>query len=146
MNELRIGTAMTDEKGHIVFLSAAAQLLFAQPKDDMVGVAWKDLFGLDPEDTVQLQALIQKPPEERAKIPVHLDRTDGRRVWLEVDVKDDPRDARGKIFFSMMSLKFMACAGCSTNGRSFTISWARARPCSWSTSRSATWRGLIRRC
>ena len=99
LNELRIGTAMTDEKGHIVFLSAAAQLLFAQPKDDMVGVAWKDLFGLDPEDTVQLQALIQKPPEERAKIPVHLDRTDGRRVWLEVDVKDDPRDARGKIFF-----------------------------------------------
>ncbi len=99
LNELRIGTAMTDEKGRVVFLNAAAQQLFARPDTDMLDMPWKELFGLDPEDTVQLQALIQKPPKERAKIPVHLDRTDGRRVWLEVDVKDDPRDARGKIFF-----------------------------------------------
>jgi sigma-54 dependent transcriptional regulator, acetoin dehydrogenase operon transcriptional activator AcoR len=99
LNELRIGTAMTDEEGHVVFLNAAAQQLFARPDVNRVDMPWKELFGLDPEDTVQLQALIQKPPEERAKIPVRLDRTDGRRVWLEVDVKDDPRDARGKIFF-----------------------------------------------
>jgi transcriptional regulator with PAS, ATPase and Fis domain len=90
---------MTDENGRVVFLSAAAQQLFARPDADMLHAPWNDRFGLDPEDTVQLEALIQKPPEERAKIPVHLDRTDGRRVWLEVDVKDDPRDARGKIFF-----------------------------------------------
>jgi sigma-54 dependent transcriptional regulator, acetoin dehydrogenase operon transcriptional activator AcoR len=99
LNELRIGTAMTDEEGHVVFLNAAAQQLFARPDVNRVDMPWKELFGLDPEDTVQLQALIQKPPAERAKIPVRLDRTDGRRVWLEVDVKDDPRDARGKIFF-----------------------------------------------
>ncbi len=99
LNELRIGTAMTDENGHVVFLSAAAQQMFAKPDVNRVDMPWNDLFALDPEDTVQLQALIQKPPEERAKIPVHLDRTDGRRVWLEVDVRDDPRDARGKIFF-----------------------------------------------
>ena len=99
LNELRIGTAMTDEKGRVVFLNAAAQQLFIKPDVNRVDIPWKELFGLDPEDTVQLQALIQKPPEERAKIPIHLDRMDGRRVWLEVDVKDDPRDARGKIFF-----------------------------------------------
>ena len=99
LNELRIGTAMTDEEGHVVFLNAATQQLFARPDVNRVDMPWKELFGLDPEDMVQLRALIQKPPEERAKIPVHLDRTDGRRVWLEVDVKDDPRDARGKIFF-----------------------------------------------
>ena len=99
LNELRIGTAMTDENRHVVFLSAAARQLFDKPDVNRVDMAWKDLFGLDPEDTVQLQGLIHKKPEERTKIPVHLDRTDGRRVWLEVDVKDDPRDARGKIFF-----------------------------------------------
>ena len=99
LNELRIGTAMTDENGRVVFLSAAAQRLFGQPETGRGDMSWKDLFGLDPEDTVELQALMLKPPAERAKIPVHLDRTDGRRVWLEVDVKDDPRDARGKIFF-----------------------------------------------
>ena len=99
LNELRIGTVMTDEKGRVVFLNAAAQQLFMKPDVNRVDIPWKELFGLDPEDTVQLQGLIHKKPEERTKIPVHLDRTDGRRVWLEVDVKDDPRDARGKIFF-----------------------------------------------
>jgi PAS domain S-box-containing protein len=99
LNELRIGTAMTNEIGRVVFLSAAAQQLFAKTELNTVDVPWNDLFALDPEDTVQLKALIQKPPAERTKIPVHLDRTDGRRVWLEVDVRDDPRDARGKIFF-----------------------------------------------
>ncbi len=99
LNELRIGTAMTDENGRVVFLSAAAQQLFAKAEVNKVEMPWNDLFALDPEDTIQLQALIRKPPAERAKIPVHLDRTDGRRVWLEVDVRDDPRDARGKIFF-----------------------------------------------
>jgi PAS domain S-box-containing protein len=99
LNELRIGTAMTDENGRVVFLNAAAQQLFARPGTATPEVAWKDLFGLDAGDTVKLQALIEKVPEERARIPLHLDRSDGRRVWLEVDVKDDPRDARGKIFF-----------------------------------------------
>jgi PAS domain S-box-containing protein len=97
LNELRIGTAMTDENGHVVFLSEAACQLFGVREGG--GKRWNDLFGLDPEDTAQLQALIQQTPENRAKIAVYLDRADGRRLWLEVDVKDDPREARGKIFF-----------------------------------------------
>ena len=98
LDELRIGTVMTDEDGRVVFLNAAARQLFAWPDNDRLGVAWKDLFGLNPEDTGKLQTLMQKSAEERARIPLHLDRSEGR-VWLEVDVKDDPRDARGKIFF-----------------------------------------------
>jgi len=99
LDELRIGTVMTDADGRVVFLNAAAQQLFAWPDNDRLGVAWKDLFALNPEDTGKLQTLMQKSAGERARIPLHLDRSEGRRVWLEVDVKDDPRDARGKIFF-----------------------------------------------
>ena len=99
LDELRIGTVMTDENGRVVFLNAAAQQLFAWPDIDRLDVAWKDLFDLNPEDTGKLQTLMQKSAEARARIPLHLDRSEGRRVWLEVDVKDDPRDARGKIFF-----------------------------------------------
>jgi DNA-binding NtrC family response regulator len=57
------------------------------------------MFALDPEETAELEALMQKPAGQRTKIALHLDRADGRRVWLEADVKDDPRDPRGKIFF-----------------------------------------------
>jgi PAS domain S-box-containing protein len=99
LNELRIGTAMTDENGKVVFLNAAAQRLFARPDAAAGDIVWKDLFGLNAEDTAKLEALIARPADERAKIPVHVDRSEGPRVWLEVDVKDDPRDARGKIFF-----------------------------------------------
>ncbi len=59
----------------------------------------EDLFGLNSDDIVKLKVLSEKPAEERHRIPLHFDRKDGRRVWLEVDVKDDPRDPRGKIFF-----------------------------------------------
>jgi PAS domain S-box-containing protein len=99
LNELRIGTAMTDENGRVIFLNTAARKIFARREADGADVAWTDLFGSNAEATEVLKALIQKPVEERAKISVYLDRTDGRRLWLEVDVKDDPRDARRKIFF-----------------------------------------------
>src|SRR5262245_54243655 len=99
LNKLLISTAMTDQDGGVVFLNAAAQQLFGQPEAGRGDMSWNELFGLDSGDTVELQVLMQKPPEKRAKIPVHLDRADGRRLWLEVDVKDDPRDPRAKIFF-----------------------------------------------
>jgi len=99
LNEMRIGAVMTDENGRALFLNASARQLFGRPASAAPGLHWQKLFRLDPQDTRNLQALIEKPIAERSRIALHLDRTDGRRLWLEVDVKDDPRDARGKIFF-----------------------------------------------
>ena len=98
LNEMRIGTVMTDENGNAVFLNAAARRLFGRP-ETATDLSWQKLFSLDEANTRNLQALIKKPMTERSRIPLHLDGTDGRRRWLEVDVKDDPRDPRGKIFF-----------------------------------------------
>ena len=98
LNELRIGTVMTDENGQVVFLNAAARRLFGRP-ESAATLPWQELFSLDSENTRNLQALIEKPMAERNRIPLHLDGTGGRRLWLEADVKDDPRDPRGKIFF-----------------------------------------------
>ncbi|HUC98751.1 MAG TPA: sigma 54-interacting transcriptional regulator [Candidatus Polarisedimenticolaceae bacterium] len=96
LNALLIGAVMADENGRVVFTNTAARHLFAT---DGLGVAWQDLFGLNSEDSHHFKLLTQKPAEERGRIPLHFDRSDGRRIWLEVDVKDDPRDVRGKIFF-----------------------------------------------
>jgi sigma-54 dependent transcriptional regulator, acetoin dehydrogenase operon transcriptional activator AcoR len=99
LNELRIGTVMTDENGHVLFLNAVARQLFGRPESATTDLPWQKLFSLDSENTRNLQALIEEPIAERNRIPLHLDGTNGRRLWLEVDVKDDPRDPRGKIFF-----------------------------------------------
>src|SRR4030095_5331539 len=98
LNELRIGTVMTDENGQVGFLNAAAGRLFGRGRAAL-DLPWQKLFSLDSETTRSRRALIEKPLAERNRIPLHLDGTDGRRLWLEVDVKDDPRDPRGKIFF-----------------------------------------------
>jgi PAS domain S-box-containing protein len=99
LNELRIGTVMTDKNGHVIFLNSAARHLFAGRESASTNLPWQKLFGLDAENTRNLQAVIDKPFAERNRIALHLDAIDGRRLWLEVDVKDDPRDTSGKIFF-----------------------------------------------
>ena len=99
LDKLLIGTVMTDATGRAVFLNAAARQMLARPEHDPLGEAWQELFTMDSADAARLQALVKKSAAERYKISLHLDRSDGRRLWLEADVKDDPRDGRGKIFF-----------------------------------------------
>ena len=97
LDEMRIGTVMTDDRERVVFVNAAARQLFELP--EAAEMSWRELFHLDRENADQLRTLIEKPRSERSRIPLYIDRSDGRRAWLEIDVKDDPRDSRGKIFF-----------------------------------------------
>ena len=99
LDALRIGTVMSDEHERVVFLNAEARQLFDWRDPPAPETSWPDLFDLDRGNTNDLRALIDKPAAQRRRIPLQFDRSNGRRVWLEVDVKDDPRDARGKIFF-----------------------------------------------
>lgn len=99
LNEFRIGTAMTDEQGRVIFLNASARGTFLRRDMGAPNQPWQDLFDLCPEDAEVLDAMMQRPAEQRGKVAVHLDRSEGRRLWLEVDVKDDPRDERRKMFF-----------------------------------------------
>ncbi|HEY7165691.1 MAG TPA: sigma 54-interacting transcriptional regulator [Candidatus Binatia bacterium] len=98
LNELRIGTAITDKTGRVLFLNAVAQEIFPRGKN-LSDSNWRKSFDVSDEDAWAIEAMLGKPIAERTKIPVHLDRAGGRRLWLEVDVKDDPRDPRRQIFF-----------------------------------------------
>jgi len=97
LDELNIGTAMADEQGRIVFLNRVAKGIFARRESS--NRPWRELFNFSHEDTALLDGVVRRSPTERVKISVHVDRADGHRFSLEVDVKDDPRDRRGKIFF-----------------------------------------------
>jgi PAS domain S-box-containing protein len=99
LNELRLGTAMADTEGRIVFLSEAAQRLFHKNDANHLGKRWDEVLPFNEDETEKLRTLLRTPESDRSKIPLHIEMEPGRRLWLEIDVKDDPRDARGKIFF-----------------------------------------------
>lgn len=99
LNELSIGTVMIDEGGRVVFVNTVAKRIFDWKEPNAANPAWRELFGLSVEDGEALDSALRRSASERVKTPVHIDGPEGRRLALEVDVKDDPRNARGKIFF-----------------------------------------------
>ena len=98
LNQLRIGSAMTDAEGHIVFLNETCQRLFGQDPEEVLGQRWEELLPFAAEVKDQIKTLLGQPPEQRSKITADIQGPGGRRYWVEVELKDDPRDPRRKIF------------------------------------------------
>jgi DNA-binding NtrC family response regulator len=53
---------------------------------------------LSESDKAQLKALAERRPQHRSKWSVHVQNPDGQRYWMEIEIQDDPRDPRRKIF------------------------------------------------
>jgi PAS domain S-box-containing protein len=107
LNQLRLGTAMLDAQGKVTFLSEACQRLLGKRQEEVAGYHWEHLNPFPAAVKAQLTGMAQCPPEQRTKIPVHLETPAGRRYWMEVEIQDDPRDARGKIvvFYDMTEVQ-----------------------------------------
>jgi len=99
LNALRVGTAITDPDGVVTFLSEAAQRLLGVSQEAADGHSWEMLFPFEDHVKAELQAMLKRPATERAKVAAHGDTPAGRRRWVDVEVLDDPRDPRRKIFF-----------------------------------------------
>ena len=99
LNELRIGTAITDAEGVVTFLSRPGQRMLGRSQDVAHGRAWTTVFPFDEEAFSAVRAMAERPRSERSKVPVNIARSDGQPLSLEIDIKDDPRDAQQKIFF-----------------------------------------------
>lgn len=106
LDGLRFGAVLTDEDGEVLFLNEAARdLLGAAP-----GRPWRETFPLpaDALDTLAQQA--EAPPEARERQQLRLTAppsTNGKtassnnepnRSVVEVEVRNDPRDDRRRIF------------------------------------------------
>lgn len=100
LNQLRVGTAIIDEKGNVTFLSQIAKKLFFQNKEFLLG-HWEKLFPLDLVDKEKLKLMMEMPNAKRNKIPVKLNLTDAdldfKNQLVEIEVQDDPRNSNKKI-------------------------------------------------
>ena len=99
LDRLELGTIMTNSVGVVTFVSHAAQRLLKTTEPATVGQKWSDIPAFSGQDKTLIQEMLQRPFEQRTKLPVVIEQGKGRRVSLEIDVQEDPRDSQRMIFF-----------------------------------------------
>jgi DNA-binding NtrC family response regulator len=99
LNQLRIGSAITDEDGHLTFLSAACRPLFGLSREPLPASTWRDAIPLCQADKDRLAELCALSPAERTKLSTCIELAGGRQYWVDIEVQDDPRSPQRKIFY-----------------------------------------------
>jgi PAS domain S-box-containing protein len=99
LNELHIGTVLTDESGMVVFASVLAQRILGKTLEEMEGQSWNRGIGFNKHDINQLQKMLDQEPKDRTKVSISLVMPKHSRKWIDIDIKNDPRDPRASMFF-----------------------------------------------
>lgn len=98
LDGLRQGTAMTDTKGRITFLSQSASRLIGTRPEKAQGQLWDTVFPFPDATCDALRDMMKHPPEDRETVPVALDNTGDTSYRMEIEVQDDPRTSERYIF------------------------------------------------
>ena len=97
LNQLHIGTILIDPKGRILHMSVSALRLLGKTEPGPEGQPWQEAVGFPDHETRNLERLMLE--DEREKFVVHFTPPGLSSRRLEIDIHDDPRDARAKMFF-----------------------------------------------
>ena len=97
LNQLHIGTILLSSEGRILHMSVSALRLLGQTGTTPEGRPWQDAVEFADHDVHALERLMKQ--DERKKFVAHFTPPGHSPRWLEIDIHDDPRDARAKMFF-----------------------------------------------
>ena len=97
LDGLLTGSVLTDSDGRVTFLSSAAQRLLGVQLNDVAGEHWSKALPFDRDAREGLRAMAARPRAKRHKIATAVERAEGGRAVLEVELGDDPRDERRKV-------------------------------------------------
>ena len=97
LNQLHIGTILLSSEGRILYMSVSALRLLGQTGTTPEGRPWQDAVEFADHDVHALERLMKQ--DERKKFVAHFTPPGHSPRWLEIDIHDDPRDARAKMFF-----------------------------------------------
>lgn len=99
MNQLHIGMALINREGTISFLSQGMQQLSHRPPNRYVGCPWEELF--EEKDHIRLlRDMMSRSVHKRESVKAQMTRvTGGRTCWVDVDIREDPRDPQQKILY-----------------------------------------------
>lgn len=99
MNQLDIGMVLINGEGRIVFLSQGMRRLSLKYPERFLGRSWEELFE-DQEHRLLLVGMMSRPSSQRQRVKVRMPSVAGSRTcWVEVDIREDPRDPHQKILY-----------------------------------------------
>jgi len=99
LNQLRMGTALLDGKSRISFLSKQGQEIVGLAEKEVLGKTWEDIFPITERAKSQIASELQKPKNDRDKVLAKISQKERAQRWVEIEVRDDPRNPERKIFF-----------------------------------------------
>jgi PAS domain S-box-containing protein len=99
LNETEMGIVMVDENGRISFMSRSCAEMLEMNQENFIGTAWQEVCPFTAEQKRRLQEMFDADVSARERLSAQLHLPDGTESWAEVEVRDDPRDPAGKIFF-----------------------------------------------
>ena len=99
LNQLHIGTILIGPEGRILHMSVSALRLLGKNGTIPEGRPWQDAVEFAEHDVHALERLMNQPEDERKKFVAHFTPPGHAPRWLEIDIHDDPRDTRAKMFF-----------------------------------------------
>jgi PAS domain S-box-containing protein len=99
LNQLSVGTLILDREQRISYLSDIGREMLGFGDHEVVGRRWSDIMPLSDVSARRLKNCISLPPGSRPRLELNWLTDDGREVWVDCDVQDDPRDEKGRILY-----------------------------------------------
>jgi PAS domain S-box-containing protein len=98
LNQLQVGTLALDASGAVAFASDTCGKVAGLDVAAAVGQRWDDVLLIDEAARTAIRAHLRAPAMERARVEAQIGRGAETR-WVEVDVRDDPRNPAARMLF-----------------------------------------------
>ncbi len=98
LNQMSQGSAITDHKGRLTFLSYSAIKLLQINEEDCLGQNWQDVISLSHDELEHVNQMLELAPKARGKTLIHIVSKQGQQ-WIDLEIKDHPHEPKKKILF-----------------------------------------------
>jgi PAS domain S-box-containing protein len=97
LNMLNLGIVALDKEGRISFINRIAQQLIGRRKQSILEKTWSRVLPFQKADIPRIEEMLRRTASKRRKIEAKFETSGGKHYWLEIEIKDDPRDPDRKI-------------------------------------------------
>ena len=97
LNMLNLGIATLDEDGQITFINKTAYKMTGAPKRKILGKNWVRVLPFQKQYIPRIKDMLRRPASKRRTVEAKFEIPGRKRYWLEVEIKDDPRNPDKKI-------------------------------------------------